>query len=159
MSLQYRTRNMWEDRLWQQRVRLSQCLIVETVDWWCRNDVTFPLSETIAAVLFLFSPRCDPLRVPETNIRQHMAEHVGAPRTEYIQTWPQHPESRGTELIDRLSQIFNGAVHDWSAGSMLTPTIESVKQQIVDGIVTHHYVVFRHHQTTSRDFGGFHGHG
>ncbi len=149
---------MQEDRKWQQRIRLSGCLLLETVDWWCRADFEFPVDSTVASVLYLFSPRCNPFKVSETKVRQHLLNVVGTAITEYSQTWPRHTDAQKHELIDPLSQILSNAADRWDAGTF-DPAIEMVNQQLVDQIVAHKYVIFHHNQTTRRDYGGFHGSG
>ena len=144
------------DREWQQRVRLSGCLLLETIDWWCRSDSDFPLDGTIASMLYLFSPRFDPFKISETKIRQRLLNVVGTPSAEYSQTWPLRDEAERSELIDTISEILSGAVDRWNNGA-LDPSIETVNQQIVDQVVAQKYVVIHHNQTTKRDYGGFYG--
>ena len=74
---------MWEDRKWLQRVRLSSCLLLEAVDWWCRTDSEFAVDSIVASVLYLFSPRCDPFDVAETKVRQQLLNIVGMPTAEH----------------------------------------------------------------------------
>ena len=150
---------MWEDRQWEQRVRLSNFLLLETVDWWCRSDSDFPVDDTITAVLHLFSPRCHPLGVPEHGLREYLRDRIGNPVTEYCLTWPKRGEREKCELIDTIAEIVRAAVCEWSNGSLVDPTVETVNQQIVDEIVAQQYVIFHHNQTTRRDFGGFYSRG
>lgn len=159
MSLQYRTRSMSSDRDWRQRVRLSLLLLMETVDGWCRQDGEFPVEQSVAGVIYIFSPRWDPFSAPEVDVQQRVFALADTPQNEYRKTWPLRTESCGMELIDALCEVLDDAVTQWSNGSMLTPTIESVNQQLAEVIVALQFVVFHHHQTTTRDFGGFHGTG
>jgi hypothetical protein len=158
MTLQYRTRPMWEDRKWLQRIRLLRCFLLEAVDWWCRTESEFPMDGTIASVLHLFSPRCDPFDVPEVRVRQHLLNIVGTPIAEYSQTWPRHTGVQKLELINAISGILSDAVNRWNDGA-LDPPIEMVNQQIIDQIVDRKYVIFHHNETTRRDFGGYYGSG
>jgi hypothetical protein len=158
MTLQYKTRDMGEDREWQQRIRLSRCFLLEAVDWWWRTDSEFPVDGTIASVLYVFSPRCNPFDVSETRVRQHLLNIVGTSSVEYSQTWPRHTDAQRLELVNAISHILRDAVERWNEGT-LEPTIEMVNQQIIDQIVAQKYVTFHHHHTTRRDFGGFHGSG
>ena len=159
MTLQYRTRNMSEDRRWRERIRLSERLIINLVDCWCCENSEFPFSQAVAGILYLFSPRCPALDSPEVEILEGVFERIGTPQEEYRQTWPQRPEARGSELIASLSQILEDAVRQWSDVSMRAPTIESVAQQAADAISVQQYVIFHHCQTTRRDFGGFYSNG
>jgi hypothetical protein len=147
---------MWEDREWQQRARLCSCLLLETVDWWCRTHSEFPVDRIVAAVLRLFSPRCDPFEVPENSVRQTLLDVVGTPAAEYSQTWPHRADAKGCELIASLSRILADAVNRWDEGSLDNPSVEMVSQQIIDEIVAQEYVTFHRNQTTRRDYGGFH---
>jgi len=159
MSLQYRTRSRWDDLLWLQRVRLSERLILELVDDWCRGNDEFPVQQTVAALLYIFSPQCDPLKVPESKLCERVFEMVGSAQSEYLQTWPQRSESDAAELIEALYQTFSGAVRQWSDGSAGTAAIGIVNEQVARLIVAKQYVVFHHFETTHRDFGGFYGSG
>ena len=150
---------MWDDRIWQQRIRLSNCLLLECVDWWCGSDGNFPTDEVLASVLYLFSPRCYPLGVSENGLRKSLQDIVGSPTSEYSKTWPDRDEPQCDKLLGKLAEILDTAVHQWSEGTFLDPTIEAVNQQIVDEIVEQQYVIFHHYRTTRRDLGGFHGSG
>jgi hypothetical protein len=144
---------MTEDDRWRQRVRLSECLIMDTVDCWCSQDGEFPVLQSVAGVLYIFSPRCEPLETQEANIRQRVFENADSPTTEYLQTWPHHNVSLASELIEAICKTINIAVCKWNEGSTLSPTITSVNAQIVDLIVDKKYVVLHHFQTTRRNFG------
>ncbi len=159
MTLQYRRRPMREDREWQQRIRLSKCLLLETVDWWCQNESEFPITGTVASVLYLFCPRCKPFDVAETRIRQFLLSIVESPTAEYSKTWPHRTDAQESELIDTISRILSDAVGRWNDGSLLDPPIEMVNREIVDQIVVQRYVIFHHNQTTRRDSDGFYGNG
>jgi len=156
MTLQYSVRSMREDRKWQQRVRLSRHLLLETVDWWCRTNAEFPTEGTVAALLYLFSPRCEPFAVPDARVRQHLLAVVGTPAAEYSRAWPRRSEAEKDELIDSLTRILAEVVRQWN-DDLENPPIEQVNQQIVAQIVGQKYVVFHHYETTRRDFGGFFG--
>jgi hypothetical protein len=157
MTLQYNVRSMSEDREWLERIRLSNCLLLETVDWWCRTDSDFPIDGTVASVLYLFSSRCNPFKVPDTRVREHLHNTVGTPTSEYSQTWSRRTDAEKSELIDTLSGILTEAVKRWNGGPLDDLPIELVNQQIIDQIVAHKYIIFHHFQTTRRDFGGFFG--
>ena len=159
MSLQYRMRDMSADRRWQQCVTLSERLIIETLDLWCRTDQDFPTSQLVAAVLYLFSPRCEPLALSIQNVRKTVFEQVGSADDEYRHSWPNRTPQQCVDMIRAMESTLENAVRQWSEGSILTPTTESVNQQLVELIIAHQYVVFYHHQTTRRDFGGFYSHG
>ena len=159
MTLQYSPRSMWEDRKWWQRVRLCKCLLIETADWWCRSDEEFPISDTVTAVLYLFSPRADPLSISESNLRSFLTTVVQDAGDEYALAWPSRAENLCTPLIDAISKIIGDAERAWTSGSMVDPSIEMVNQQVVDTVVEQKYVVFHHNQTTRRDGGGFHSQG
>jgi hypothetical protein len=149
---------MGEDRQWQQRIRLSDRLLLETVDWWCRTDSEFPFDETIASVLRLFSSRCNPFAVSETRIRPLLFGLVGTPMVECSKTWPKRDDAEKVELIGAISRILSEAVRQWNDGPA-EPSIDSVNRQIVGQLTYHKYVVFHHNETASRDYGGFHGSG
>ncbi len=157
MTLQYRTRSTFEDNIWQERVRLSNCLLMECVDVWCRSDADFPTDEVIASILYLFSPRCYSLGVSECRLREYLVGIVGTPAHEYSATRPQHGENQRSKLIDALSRIVGNALIQWGEGTLLDPSIETVNRQIVEEIVEQQYVIFHHYHTTRRDFGGFYG--
>ncbi len=157
MTLQCRVRSLSDDRGWQQRVRLSRCLLAETVDWWCRTGSDFPVDCTVAGVLYVFSPRCDPFSVSETRVRQNLCNVVGTPDSEYSLAWPHRADCERLSLIDAISRILSDAVQRWDRGGLSDSPIELVNQQIVDEIVIQRYVVFHHNETTRRDFGGFYG--
>jgi hypothetical protein len=144
MTLQYRTRSMLEDHEWQQRVRLSSRLLLETIDWWCRTDSEFPLHQTVASVLYLFSSRCFPFTVPDARVRQHVLAIVGTPTAEYLQSWPHRSDGEKSTLIDSLTRILSEAVRQWS-DDPLNPPIELVNQQIVAQLVAQKFVVFHHY--------------
>ena len=158
MTLQYRTRDMSDDRRWNQRVRLSNCLLMDVVDWWCRDDREFPFESTVASLLYLFSPRCDPFSVSESDLRQTLLDVVDSPSVEYARTWPNHDSQKQSDVITSLSTVLQDTVAQWLEGSMSTPSVHSLNQQVVDCLVDFKYVTFHHNQTTHRDGGGFHGH-
>ncbi|MFN0052143.1 MAG: hypothetical protein ACKV0T_08125 [Planctomycetales bacterium] len=159
MTHQYRTRSLWEDRQWQRRIDLSDALLLQTVDWWCRCDAEFPISGVVAAVLRLFSPRCIPDKMVEPGLRESLLAIVDTPANEYRTTWPKRPECQQIQLVERLTEIVSNAVNAWATGSIHEPMIESVNQELVDQIVDQQYVIFHHTETTRRDFGGFYSHG
>ena len=156
MTLQYGIRSMEEDRTWQQRVRLSGNLLLETVDWWCCTNAEFPIEGTVASVLHLFSPRCNPFAVPDARVRQHLLGIVGTPADEYSRTWARRSDAERAELIDSLTRILSEAVRQWNV-DLQNPPIEQVNLEIVSQIVAQKYVVFHHYETTRRDYGGFFG--
>jgi hypothetical protein len=158
MTLQYLTRPMWEDREWQQRIRLFHCLLLETVDWWCRTDEKFPVDHIVAFVLYLFSPRCQPFRLSEVKkMREQLDGIVGTSAVECSLTWPRWSDWRKSNLIDTISRVLSEATARWDDGQMSDPSIEMTCWQIVDQIVAQKYVVFHHYHTTKRDYGGFFG--
>ena len=159
MTLQHQLRSLWEDRLWQRRIALSNSLLLETVDWWCRSDSDFPVAETVAGILHLFSPRCSPDDLRATGIREHLPGLVRTPDIEYSQTWPKRTDVEKNTLIAALTEVLSTAVDSWTTGGLHDPTIDSVNRQITSLIVAEQYVVFHHKQTTRRDFGGFYTHG
>lgn len=159
MSLQYRTRSLSEDRNWWQRIRLCNTLLLETTDWWCRSGDEFPVSETVDAIVYLFSPRCDPDNEPESGLRERLAKTAESVEVEYVRAWPNRNPDQATELRVSITEVLNCAEAEWLAGSLLEPTIETVTQQIASEIARLQFVVFHHRHTTRRDFGGFHGHG
>ena len=132
---------------------------MDVVDHWCRRGEEFPLSKTVAGLLYIFSSRFEPMKAPESKIRERLFEQTDTPRAEYMLTWPQRNDSRASELIDALSRVIGDAVIKWSDGSLRTTSIESVNNQVTDLMVTKQYVVFHHYETTRRDFGGFFGSG
>jgi hypothetical protein len=147
---------MSEDRKWQQRVRLSGLLLLESFDCWCRGQSEFPIERTIASVLYLLSARCDPFGMRENRICEQLSESVTGPVDEYSKTWPGRFVADAFELVNALSQILVTAVEQWNEGK-IDPAVESVNQQIVEQVVARKYVVFRHNETTGRDYGGFYG--
>lgn len=159
MTLQYRLRDMSADRRWQQCVTLAERLVVESLDLWCRGDEDFPKLTTVAAILYLFSSRCDPFRFPLQNVRQTVAAHVGSVSAEYHLNCPNGLAEQGTALVASLCEVLDSAISQWNQGSVVSPTAEAVVQKVVDLLIEHQYVIFYHHQTTRRDFGGFHSHG
>lgn len=158
MTLQYRPRSLWEDRLWFQRVRLAELLILDTVDWWCRKDLEFPIQQTIGGFLFLFSPRCAPFDIPERSVRQYLQEHAKAPLDEYALAWPNKSIDTGDEIVGDLTGKLRSAVDRWSSEPIASLAPETVTEDLVGCIVARGFVVFRHFKTTRRD-GGFFGNG
>jgi hypothetical protein len=147
---------MSDDRSWQQRVRLSANLLLETVDSWCRANDDFPVERTVAIFLHLFSPKFNPYAIPDARVRGHLLPIVGTPGDEYSRAWPRRSGAEKAELIDSLTWILSEAVRQWN-DDLQIPPIEQVNQQIVTQIVAHKYVVFHHYDTTRRDYGGFFG--
>lgn len=158
MTLQYRPRSAWEDQKWQHRIWLCKCLVTETVDWWCRADCGFPVEPTVASVLFIFSPKRDAQQIPESNLRAFLSSAAESATSEYAHAWPNHAPEMQSRLINDISAILCDAEQQWTTGSLLEPSVESVTEQIVAEIVAQQYVVFHHTQTTRRD-GGFYGNG
>lgn len=154
MTLQYRTRDMSDDRSWQQRVRLSYRLLMDAVDSWYRGDDDFPFMFIVASILYLFSPRCDPFRTLETNLRQQLAKVVDSPSVECAKTWPHQSETHRSKLISSITDILRDAVDQWIRGSLASPSVGAVNEQLVEEVVAHGYVTFHRHQTTRRDDGG-----
>lgn len=147
---------MWQDLIWRQRVRVSGLFLLDVVDHWCREGDEFPLSKTVAGLLYVFSARFDPMDTPESNIRERIFEHTGTPRAEYLLTWPKRSDSQASELTDALSTAITEAVSRWADGSLRTTSIDSVIDQVMKLIVAKQYTIFHHFQTTRRDSGGFH---
>ena len=150
---------MLADRAWQARVRLASCLLLETVDAWCRDGGEFPTEFTVASLMFLLSRRCQPDGINKTGLREHISGNVTTPAVEYEQEWPQRESSLADELIQSMSDILSAAVAQWDAGTLSEPSMENVTQRIVDEVVARQYVVFHHYESTRRDVGGFHGSG
>ncbi len=159
MTLQYRTRSMWEDRKWLQRIRLCNCLLMDATDCWCRSDADFPTADTVAAFLYLCSSRSDPWALSESTLRSSLDSVVESADREYELAWPARDPTLHLALVDALTEILNSSLEAWESGSMRDPTVESVANQLVDTIVAQQFVVFAHTQTTRRDGGGFHGQG
>ena len=130
---------------------------MEVLDHWCREGDEFPVSRTVAGLLYVFSARFEPMDTPESNIRERLFEQTGTPRAEYVLTWPQRSDSLASELIDALAKVIEDAVNRWADGSLRTTSIDSVIEQATDLIVAKQYAVFHHFETTRRDFGGFYG--
>src|SRR5688500_7214230 len=121
MTLQYRTRDMSDDRRWDQRLRLSETLLMDVVDWWCRGDHDFPLDSTVASLLFIFSPRCDPFAIPVSNVKQWLFDRVDSPSVECARTWPRHDEQTRSDLIAALIGTLQQAIEGWNAGTETAP--------------------------------------
>lgn len=132
---------------------------MDIVDWWCRDDCDFPFESTVASLLYLFSPRCDPFSIPESGLRRRLFDIVESPSVEYALTWPKHDEQKQSDVIASLTDVLRNVVERWTDGSMTEPSVANVNQRIVDRVVDHKYATFHHKQTTRRDGGGFHGHG
>lgn len=155
MTLQYRTRNTWDDQQWNQRVRLSDSLLMDVVDWWCRGEREFPVDSTVASFLFLYSPRCKPFAIHEAGLRRKLFDTVDSPSAECALTWPTHDKRQQLALIESLRTILQDAVGKWNEGLLSELPVAVVNQRLADEIVDHKYVVFHHTQTTRRDGGGF----
>ena len=157
MTLQYRTRDLSDDRKWHRRTRLCALHISAAVDRWCRDDGAFPIESTVSSVLFLFSPHCDLDQIRESELCVVLSQMALLPEAEIANTWPHQDEGQRTRLIDALTDVLNDAVAQWTVESIATPSLDVVNQRIVSTLLEHRYVMIHHTQTTKRDNGGFHG--
>lgn len=73
MTLQYRRRSKYQDELWRGRVYLCERLMSEAVNQWYLSGGEFPTQPVVAGVLYLFSPRCEPLELSP----YHLVERLG----------------------------------------------------------------------------------
>src|SRR5437899_2748487 len=121
MTLQYRTRNMSDDRRWNQRVRLSELLLIQIVDRWCRDDGDFPIEPMVASFLFIFSPRCDPFSIPDSSVKRQLFDVVGSPSHECALTWPNHDDQKRSGFIATLTAVLQDTVKKWEGGSLSNP--------------------------------------
>lgn len=159
MSLQYRTRNMGDDRDWLQRRTLCEALLVETVDWWCRNEETeFPISSVISSTLYLFAKRCNPFQESERGIRVRLLESTDNALEEFRNAWPNKSVSSGNALVEDLKITLQNAIAVWAETSISQLPVEQVADQLANCIAAHQYVVFYRRESTRRD-GGFFGNG
>lgn len=149
MTLQYRIRSKYEDRLWRQRVYLGEQLVLDAFDRWCLSDAEFPTRSVVAGVLYLFSPRCDPFKLSPYRLGERLGGVVGTPAEEYRATWPGRTEAQGRALIDALTAGIETAVSSWDGGG--GPSCGSLAEGAVGEIVAQQYVVFHHCETTRRD--------
>ncbi len=124
-------------------------LLVHYSERWCNGTVAeFPVSGIVSRLLFLFSSRCE---VHRTNLQTLLTRTDSGASQEYLETWPHRTQSVGLHLIDLLEDILENAVHNWEAIGFMEQPHDVVVQELVDTIVSEQYVIFHHHETTSRD--------
>lgn len=159
MSLQYRTRSMSDDRDWLQRCRLCELLLIDTLDWWCReDDLEFPVVPMVSAVLFLYGPDCKPFRESEYGLRERLLQSPLPPADLFRIAWPNHDASKCDSLVSDLSEVLRRSIDVWTNQPISQLPAETVAERLADIIIAHQYVVFRRRETTRRD-GGFYGNG
>ena len=156
MTLQYRTRDNTGDRNWQQRLRLTEALLLDTIDWWCRGNDGFPCEETVAGLLYIFSPHCAIFALPQIRLRDHFEAILSDPHEVAQLGWPSFSEAQRSAVIEELTAMLAGAATSWASESLAEPTLESVVKDIANCIVHHKCFVFHHTESTRRDGGGFH---
>ena len=158
MSLQYRTRDMSEDRRWERRLRLLGIFLLDVVDEWCLDDHEFPCDFVLSSTLYLFSPRCDPISTKESGLSSFLEEAAKPPETECALAHPEKSLDLHLVLIQSLRELITQQAKKWELGDTISPsTIGALAKMIVDQVIQHKYVKFHRTQTTSRDHGGFHG--
>jgi hypothetical protein len=157
MSLQCRIGNTDEDRNWLQRVELVHHLLIEVVNCWCRPGHEFPVSQTVSAVLFLFSSRCNPFRENESALSSKLLATVDVPSAECRKGQSDWDEAKIERLSSELEDILTKAVDRWTEGSIHDPPLELVEQQIATAILSNAYFTFRRPGARFRP--GFHGAG
>ena len=150
MTLQYRIRSKFEDDLWRQRVYLCERLVYEAVDQWFLSGGVFPTQLLVAAVLYLFSPRCYPYELSPYRLVERLGKLSGTSEEEYRQAWPRWSEAEGQALLASLSALVENAVSLWTAGDEDWSS-GKLAERLVDEIVAKQYVVFHHTETTRRD--------
>ena len=159
MSLQYRTRRMSDDRDWLQRCTLCTKLLVEVLDWWCRNDESdFPVAPMVISILYLFSPKCNPFQESARDLRERLFQSQVVAIQAFQTASPNPVISAGNALLLDLTSVLGEAVKVWSNNSITQLPPESVSGQIARCIVSHKFVLFHHRESTRRD-GGFYGYG
>ena len=155
MTLQYRTRDMSEDRRWERLLRL---LLLDTVDQWCRDDSGFPAEFLLSSILHLFSFNCKPFTISENGLQGYLAEAIQTPEGECARAQPTWSFERKNAMVDSLKDHIEQQLAQWENGDTISPAIiGDFAQVLVDNVVRLKYVVFHRTQTTSRDHGGFHG--
>jgi hypothetical protein len=105
----------------------------------------------VAGILYLFSPRCEPLELSPYRLCEWLGRIVGTPEEEYQLAWPRRAESQGHALIASLSAIIAGAVKLWGDHGVGNPSSGVLAEQLAEEIVAQKYVIFHHCQTTRRD--------
>lgn len=151
MTLQYRIRPKHADQVWRQRVYLCEQLFAEAYERWCHSDGDFPTRSVVAAVLYLFSPRCSPFDLFHHRLGERLAGTVGLPEDEYRSTWPKRNEAQAAELIAAMSRGVELAAELWSEGNEAGPSAVALADFCVSEIVARQYVIFHHYETTRRD--------
>lgn len=151
MTLQYRIRPKYEDERWRQRVYLSETLLSDAIDQWCRSGTEYPVWGVVARILYLFSPRCEPFNLSPYRLYEWLGQIVGTPEHEYQLAWPRRPASQGRALITSLSTIMVGAVQSWTDHGLGNSSSKGLAEQLAAEFVAQKYVVFHHCQTTRRD--------
>ncbi|WP_145211066.1 hypothetical protein [Gimesia alba] len=131
--------------------------MLDSIDDWARSDEDFPVKDVVSGILHLFSSRCEPESINDRQLQVYLHKHVESPEVEYSLTWPKRTATEGQELIDLISQTLSSAIAEWNHHGSHNLTVSSVLEQIVDQIMKQQYVVFHHHETTTRDQGGFNG--
>jgi hypothetical protein len=150
VTLQYRIRSKYQDQLWRQRIYLCERLLSDAIDRWCLSDGEFPKQPVVAGVLYLFSPRCEPLELSSHRLCERLGKVIGTPEEEYRMTWPRREEPQGQALIASLSVIVVDAVESW-CGRGVEPSSVRLAESLVEEVVAQQYVVFHHCETTRRD--------
>jgi hypothetical protein len=136
MTLQYRIRSKSEVDRWRRRVRLTEISVLQAVDAWCAKDeADFPAEQVVAGILYLFSPRCEPIGLREHDLLARLASVVRDPLVEYSSTWPQRDKSESTHLVESMKKILDGSAAACANAGLSAVSVDLVVQQIVDQIV------------------------
>lgn len=157
MTLQHRYRSDLDDQIWNQKLNLTEKLLLDSIDDWAQFEEEFPIKDVVSGILYLFSSRSDSDNINAQQLKIHLQKHASSPEIEYSLTWPKRTVEEGQELIDCISMILIAAISEWSNHGIHSLTVTSVLEQIMTQIMKQQYVIFHHHETTTRDLGGFRG--
>ncbi|MCC6507884.1 MAG: hypothetical protein IT423_02165 [Pirellulaceae bacterium] len=112
----------------------------------------------VAAILYLYGPRCHPFSESERNLRERLLQSPWTPVAEFRAAWPLRDATACDQLVSDLSEVLRSAVAVWTNQSISQLPPEMVAERLANCILAHHYVVFHRRETTKRD-GGFYGNG
>jgi hypothetical protein len=147
---QFMPRSRRFEHEWRPRLHLAAKLLRDYEDVWLRSDRPFPIPETVAVVLNVFTfdfYAADFLgyrgvRAAKLWNRsiEEWSSSVGSPEFLSARLWPHRAEPDRQELLDSLSEQVSRAVESWEQNGPGQPTCEEVVQSMLERLVAGRFV-------------------
>lgn len=152
MTLQYRRPAQDIDRAWEPRLTLASRFLSGIIDAWCRSDADFPVGQTVAVLMRLFSPHFSAHSTHDCWKRSaaDWLALVDTPEDEFAKAWPHRSAADQEHLIGSLQSILLSAEEFWAKRGTQEPTVGQLIQSAVDELVAGRYVSIRHYESMRR---------